>query len=255
MTLPRLLFPDRALAPGQILAVPPDARHYLRDVLRAREGFLLIACGAGGAAWRAEVRSCGETWEIEIQGSCEDGIRGDERGDIVLVMALLKGDHTEWALQKATELGVAEVRVAVCDRSVPRPSAQDRERRRARLERVALEASRQCGRGTPPRVALAPNLVAAVDGLPDGVPRYHLDEARGTQSLARQLRGSGSAGAIVATGPEGSFSEREAAALAAAGFVRAGLGPRVLRAETAAMVAVAVVQAVVGDLDGAEDGR
>jgi 16S rRNA (uracil1498-N3)-methyltransferase len=256
VTLPRLLFPDRALAPGQVLVVSPDARHYLRDVLRAREGSALIACDAGGGAWRAVVRSCGEAWEIAVVEPSTEGVRAAGDGGIVLVMALLKGDHTEWAVQKATELGVAEVRVAVCERSVPRPSAQDRERRRARLERVALEASRQCGRGTPPRVLLAPDLAQAVDGLPEGLPRYHLDEARDTPSLARLLAGSGAGGAVVATGPEGSFTEREAAALASAGFLRAGLGPRVLRAETAAMVAVAVVQAIAGDLgEGAEDGR
>jgi RsmE family RNA methyltransferase len=188
------------------------------------------------------------------------------RHDVVEVCTAVKGPF----LHQVCEAGVADVVIVVCDRSVPRPAGQDSGRRTERLRKVAIEATRQTGRASPPKVDLvfsvdeAMQVLAADDmlvgdspemsvPLPESLglvrPRYVLDETPGTLSLAKLLAaGQSAGGAVLAVGPEGSFSDREHALLSSVGFVRAGLGPRVLRAETAAITAVIVAQTVVGDM-------
>ena len=126
-----------------------------------------------------------------------------------------------------------------------RPADADLPRREERLRRVASEAARQCGRPDVPGVRVHPDLATAVAACPD-LPRFLLDVRPGARSLA--ALSADAHGAVLAVGPEGSFTDDEVASLEAAGFAPAALGPRVLRAETAAIAAVIVVQAVAGDM-------
>jgi 16S rRNA (uracil1498-N3)-methyltransferase len=208
----------------------------------------------------------GAGFAIRLGDASEGERRADPRLSVTLILALLKGDHTEWALQKATEAGVLAVHVAVCDRSVPRPRGPDLHRRAERLRKVASEAARQCGRAEAPAVDLHAGLAEAVGaaataggagddaGRNAGLPCFLLDEGPGVRPLAALL--AGAPGAILAVGPEGSFTDRERALMGAAGYRPAGLGPRVLRAETAAVAAVVLAQVVAGDMgpDGAPGG-
>jgi 16S rRNA (uracil1498-N3)-methyltransferase len=244
--------------------------HHLCVVLRLKPGDGVLLVDKDGVAWDAVLVSGpeGSLLRVGDRSSSERVVRQAVRW--TLVLALLKGDRTEWAIQKATEAGVADVVIVVCDRSVPRPAGQDSGRRTERLRKVAIEATRQTGRASPPKVDLvfsvdeAMQVLAADDmlvgdspemsvPLPESLglvrPRYVLDETPGTLSLAKLLAaGQSAGGAVLAVGPEGSFSDREHALLSSVGFVRAGLGPRVLRAETAAITAVIVAQTVVGDM-------
>jgi len=258
VTPPRVLVPDRALRPGGAVVPPADVLHHLRSVLRLKAGEEVTVVDGDGVAW-STVLSAGEGkpfLEVCRPSDADRAVR--ESACWVLVMGLLKGDRTDWAVQKATEAGVAAVLLAVCDRSVPRPAGPDIGRRADRARKVAAEAARQAGRAAPPRVDLFGSIDLAVESLPGLVaagidadlPRFVLDEAPGTRSLATLLAtgAPGPAGAVLAVGPEGSFAARERALLASASFVPAGLGPRVLRAETAAVAAVIVAQAVAGDM-------
>ncbi len=247
MTLPRVLLRGRRAEPGGAF-IPDEAEiHHLRDVLRLRAGDPVALVLESGTALLARVRP-GSGFELDVEGVATDARAVRQGVPIVLVMGLLKADRTELAIQKATEAGVAEVRVAACRRSVPKVSAGDAGKRLQRLQRVACEAAVQCGRAGPPAVTLHGDLQAALECLPPAAC-YRMDEAPDAPSLASQLAAGGAgAGVVVAVGPEGSFAEDEVLALARAGFAPAGLGPRVLRAETAAIAAVVVAQAVVGDL-------
>lgn len=247
---PRVIVPDRRLVPGSCHPVEAGLRHRLVDVLRLRKGDPVVVVDRQGRAFLARLDGARGDWSLRVVGpepaarAVRDAIR------VRLLMGLLKSDRTEWAVQKATELGVCEVRAVVCERSVPRPGHSEGSRRLARLRRVATEAARQCGRSVVPDVSLHEDLASALADLPPGGLRFRLDEAPTTHALALALAGAGRDDIALAVGPEGSFSPSERETLAAASFEPAGLGPRVLRAETAAVVAVTVVQTVVGDLSG-----
>lgn len=255
MSSHRVLLPDRAVQPGDSLVPPPDALHRLVKVLRLRPGDAVTAVDGDGRPWEAVLEDVDGVPVLSVKGPAAQDRAVRQAAGFVLVMALLKGDHTEWAVQKATEAGVAAVRVAVCDRSVPRPKGPDVARRAERLRKVAAEAARQCGRAAPPDVDLFLSLAGAAGaeagaegdpGIDPGLPRFWMDEGPGVRPLATLL--AGAPGAVLAVGPEGSFTDRERALLAAAGYRPAGLGPRVLRAETAAVAAVIVAQVAAGDM-------
>jgi 16S rRNA (uracil1498-N3)-methyltransferase len=148
-------------------------------------------------------------------------------------------------VQKATELGAARIVPFAAERSVVRLDRDRGEERARRWRRIAEEAARQCGRADVPDVAAPLPLDAALATLaPGAVPVvFH----PGGAPLAA-LAAPGPAGVAAVVGPEGGLTGGEVAACERAGALRAGLGPRVLRAETAAIVAVALLQARFGDL-------
>jgi len=188
------------------------------------------------------------TPELEVVSEAPDDRAVKQLVRLVLVVSLLKSDLTELAIQKTTEAGVAEVLVAVCDRSIPRPDRDGLATRENRFRRVAEAAARQCGRGTIPRVSAHLSLDGALKHLAPDLPRFVLFEGPGSRLLADHLKGGDDPGAVLATGPEGSFTAREIALFEEAGFKKAGLGPRVLRAETAAIASVVVAQTMMGDM-------
>lgn len=247
---PRVIVPDRLLEPGSRHPVEAGLRHRLVGVLRLRKGDSVVVVDREGRAFRARLDGGRGDWTLTVVGPEPEARAVRDATRVRLLIGLLKSDRTEWAVQKATELGVREVRAVVCERSVPRPGHSEGGRRLARMRRVATEAARQCGRSTVPDLSLHGDLASALADLPPGGLRFRLDEGPVTRPLALALAGAGPDDVALAVGPEGSFSPAEREALAAAGFEPAGLGPRVLRAETAAIVAVTVVQTVVGDLSG-----
>jgi 16S rRNA (uracil1498-N3)-methyltransferase len=166
--------------------------------------------------------------------------------DLVLAMAALKGDRMELVIQKATELGVAEIWPVVTIRTdaAARPALQGT--RAERWERVASGAAEQCGRAVVPRLAPTVRLEALVERPFDG-RRVALVETPGHAPLASLAVETGLP-LLLLVGPAGGFEPAETAALREAGFSAASLGPRILRAETAALAAVAIAQAAWGDL-------
>jgi len=162
----------------------------------------------------------------------------------VLALALAKGEKVELVVQKATELGVSRIVPWEAERSVMRLAGERAEERAKRWRRIAEEAARQCGRADVPEVRTPASLAQLVAELPAGfLPLVFHGE--GSAPIA-QLPAA--AGVVAVVGPEGGLSPAELGTLERAGAVRASLGPRTLRAETAAIVAVALLQARYGDL-------
>jgi 16S rRNA (uracil1498-N3)-methyltransferase len=162
-----------------------------------------------------------------------------ERVHITLAMALIKFDHFEWTIEKATELGVEQIVPVETVRS-ERGLERAAPKRLERWRRIALEASQQSRRTRLPEVAEPESLAAVLSRTADC--RFVLDEQTGGAPLAAVLPPNRAASDRVAllVGPEGGWTEEERASFAPAGWTPASMGPLILRAETAAIAALAV---------------
>jgi 16S rRNA (uracil1498-N3)-methyltransferase len=220
-----------------------EARHYLRDVLRQAPGDPVELFDGRGAAFEAVIEpgfaglAVGRRREVVAGGPV-----------LSLLFALSKGEKAELVVQKATELGVARLCPWTAERSVVRLDAEKGRERAERWRRVAEEAARQCGRADVPAVEAPMGLAAALGSVPAGHRVVALHGPGGAPLAALGLEDA--PGVALVVGPEGGLTDSELSACAAAGALRGSLGPRTLRAETAAIAGVAVLQAVVGDLGG-----
>jgi 16S rRNA (uracil1498-N3)-methyltransferase len=174
----------------------------------------------------------------------------------VLLQSLARGDRMDWIVQKTTELGVAAIIPVAAGRSVARVEPGAAAPRRARWEKIAREAARQCGRADVPIIreplALAGALDAGREEARGAGAQLALWEASRGRSLRQALATvpeSTTPTVTLLIGPEGGFAASEMSAATDAGFEVVGLGPRILRVETAAVVAVALAQAAAGGLD------
>ncbi len=161
--------------------------------------------------------------------------------EVTLLVGLPKADKMDFILEKATELGCSCVAPFRSSRTIPRLDAQDARRRRGRWERVALAAAKQCGSARVPEI---PGLLPYAEALAlasRSEARVVLYEGEGRFGLKSVLTSMGAAGSVaLLVGPEGGFSEDEVRQAERAGFVRAGLGQRILRVETAAIAALSM---------------
>jgi 16S rRNA (uracil1498-N3)-methyltransferase len=170
---------------------------------------------------------------------------------VILLQAIPKGERMDLLVQKTTELGVARICPVVSARTVVQAktgagAGGDNRLRRWRL--IAQEAARQCGRADLPIIDEPRSLDEALVMTPAACVRFMAWEEDRAQPLRRTLTGDEPAVALL-VGAEGGFTPAEAESAARAGFTAVGLGPRILRSETAAIVAVALVQAALGGLD------
>ena len=163
---------------------------------------------------------------------------------ITLLQSPPKNDRMEYIVQKTTELGVTRIIPVLTRQGILRPSDD----KVVRWRTIAMEAARQCGRADIPMVN---NTTELSEALVEIQPSTHAimlwEEERST--TFRQALATGPKHVAILVGPEGGFSQGEADACQAAGFIRASLGPRILRADTAAIVAVALAQSSAGGLD------
>ena len=174
---------------------------------------------------------------------------------VELYQALLKGQKMEWVLQKGTEIGVSSFVPVLSERCVSRPSKVDIEGKLERWRAIVREAAEQSGRAVLPEVTgLASLEQACASANAADLALMAWEEERTTtlrELLRTQVRsGAGSRRVAILIGPEGGFSGQEAEAARSAGIRIAGLGPRILRAETAALVATTVVLWETGGLGG-----
>ncbi len=168
---------------------------------------------------------------------------------IALGQALLKGDHMDWVMQKATELGVGTIVPIVSDHTVVRPRAARLGTQTERWRRIALEAAQQSERWDVPEVAQPTELSQFLAAYAHEACRLILLERTGSQSLRSiPLPESADDRIILLIGPEGGWRESEGTAAFTRGYRPIGLGSRILRAETAALAALSVLQSRLGEL-------
>jgi 16S rRNA (uracil1498-N3)-methyltransferase len=240
VSIPRL-FTDHDLREATAIPAAPGQGRYLGAVMRKKEGDAVTLFNGRDGEWRGRITSIRKDEAALVP---EALLRPQPpAGGPILLVAALKREAMEWVVEKATELGARAIRPVLTTRAVP-----DRVNR-ARLSLIAREAAEQCERLDVPELAEAMPLYAALDRWDATTPLIVAAERRGAAPLATRLE-AGPPGPVPAllVGPEGGFTGPELDALARYPFVAmAGLGPRILRAETAAVSALAVVQAIRGD--------
>ncbi len=243
MTAPRFFVtvPLAAGMIGETIALPEAAAHHATRVVRLAVGDALTLFAGGGGEYAATIA------RIDKRGTAAriDGYQPVEREaalPITLAQAITANDAMDYAVRKATELGAAAIQPLVTARSAPLPAGERGEKRRAHWQHIAIAACEQCGRNRVPDV-LAPKTFADwLAGWRGGGIVFAPEAARSLAALPAPT-----APIALVIGPEGGLAADEVAAAVRAGFVAAQLGPRVLRAETAAVAALAAVHALWGD--------
>jgi len=237
-----------ALAAGTSVELGPRVAAHLLRVLRMQSGDALNVFDGRGAEHAATIGTVrGE--RIEVRVGAPLATTPESPLAITLAQGISRGDRMDYAIQKATELGVRRIAPLLCERSVVR---LDAEQARAKLEHwrgVAIAACEQCGRATLPAIDAPSRLIdhlAAARRDAGGPPlRVVLvpDASEGLRQLPATLTDI-----ELLIGPEGGLCEEETQLAAGCGYRGLRLGPRVLRSETAAAAAIAVLQALRGDL-------
>ena len=239
--VPRLYL-ERDLS-GDKLALDEREAHYLGHVLRLKRGDELVAFDGRGTERRASIGSLQRRGaELEL-GASVDALPAS-RLELTLIQALPKSDAMDLIVQKTTELGASAIVPVYTEFSVVSLDTDRAERRVERWRKIAQAACEQCGRHVPPAIAEPEELARCLDGLADGDARLALDP-NSTARLGDAARDPRRV--VAAVGPEGGFGADDWRRLDAARFARIGLGPRVLRAETAALAVCALAQSLWGD--------
>jgi 16S rRNA (uracil1498-N3)-methyltransferase len=225
------LAPDRAVVRGA------GARHLAR-VLRVQPG-QVYEVSDGRRVFLGRVLSADAA---AVVFALEQEIPVPKLSPVILLPSIFKFDRYEWMIEKATELGVARLIPVVAERT-DRRLAEAARKRVERWRRLAFEAAQQCRRLGPPEVTEPQSLLDALVHAGQG-PRWMLDEDQAGQPTGELLEPAapGSGGPALLTGPEGGFTKAERAAALEQRFAPVSLGPLVLRAETAALAALAIVQ-------------
>jgi 16S rRNA (uracil1498-N3)-methyltransferase len=241
MRISRFFLPQ-ALSPGATLRLDGDSAHYLRTVLRLKPGAELAVFNGEGGEYPATVEQAGKD-AVSIALGAMNPREAESPLRTHLGLGVSRGERMDLAIQKAVELGVSAITPLFTERCVVRLDEARQDLRLGHWRKVAHSACEQCGRNRVPQIAEPTGLetwVRAQAGL-----RLFLDP-HGGKSL-RELPPPQGAVCLLA-GPEGGFAGHEREAALAAGFSALRLGPRVLRTETAALAALAAIQAVWGDL-------
>jgi 16S rRNA (uracil1498-N3)-methyltransferase len=253
MTLRRFV-----VAPGAIQAdrvrFDPEEAHHLAHVLRLRPGAVIEAVDGTGRVYtvRLEMVAAGKAWGVIVG---EVSPSGESPCAITLAQAILKGDRMAWLVQKATELGVTRIVPLETARVVAHVSGEGGAGRRRRWERVAREALKQCGRSVLPVVDPPRTLGEVLAGSAGHEAVWLCWEGGGTPASALARRAGRVRRLLLLVGPEGGFTDDEVARAQAAGASLVGLGPRILRAESAGLVAVTLGQHLFGDLGADSPGE
>jgi len=238
------VFVDQPLAPGVEAALGGEVAAHLVRVLRLQVGDPCVLFNGDGRDADAVLVECGKRGAVARVRAVRD-VDVESPLHITLLQGVARGEKMDLILQKATELGVAGFVPVFSERSEVRLEGERADKRLAHWQGVVHSACGQSGRARVPAVAPPRPLAEALQALPDG-PRLMLDPA--APLAMRDALPPAAPGCVLAIGPEGGWSSRDAMQLAGAGFSGVRLGPRVLRTETAGLAAIAALQAVHGDL-------
>ena len=232
------LYVEQPLGEGQTVPLTRDQAHYLFGVMRQGAGDAVLLFNGREGEWRAEVARAGKragTLLVAAQTAAQR-----DPPDLWLIFAPIKKARTDFIVEKATEMGAARILPVQTDFTNAERIRQDR------LQAHAVEAAEQCGGTYVPRVDALQKLGALLDDWPEGRQLMFCDEA--LAGTGPGLRAAGTGPWAILIGPEGGFSQAERTRLAALpGAHPVALGPRILRADTAAVAALTVWQQAHGD--------
>jgi 16S rRNA (uracil1498-N3)-methyltransferase len=211
-----------------------DQATHLARVLRAEPGQVFDVV-AGGFLHRAEVTSASDS---EVLFTLHEELESDEALPLHLLLAVFKFDHMEWAIEKATELGIAKI-TPILARRTEKHLALAATKRTERWRRIALESSKQSRRTTIPEIADPLTLKLALE-KEQSLTRILLSEIEQSLTLTTVLSATPLSDTALAIGPEGGWTPEEMSLFTQHDWQHVTLGPRILRAETAAIAAIAI---------------
>lgn len=223
--------------------------HHLMHVMRAKAGQQVTVVDDEGSVALMEMTAfTAESVELTLKERLEGNTESPL--ELTLVQCLLKSDKMDWIVQKAVELGADRICPVASQNCVVQYDNKKAEQRRQRWQKIADEAAKQCGRTkllqVEPICSLKEILAAASFG--EDNPLYFCYENEEQLTLKETLQATKAAKASALIGPEGGFTLDEAQAIEQAGGRSVTLGPRILRAETAAIASLSVIQYELGDL-------
>jgi 16S rRNA (uracil1498-N3)-methyltransferase len=230
------LFVRAALGEDPRVELDAGQANYLGNVMRLGEGSELLVFDGSSGEWLARIAQAGKKrMVLAVERRTREA---EDIPDVWLAFAPVKRNQTDWLVEKATELGVAKIIPVMTQRTIAERVKLER------LEAIAVEAAEQCGRTRIPDIADPLPLKKLLETRDADRTLYFADEAGGEAVAAAFRPGA----ALILTGPEGGFTDEERAAIrAATNAVPISLGPRILRAETAALAALAAYMTVAGD--------
>jgi 16S rRNA (uracil1498-N3)-methyltransferase len=230
------LFLRQPLAEGIRIELDPTQANYLGNVLRSRVGGELLLFDGHSGEWLARIAEAAKKrMTLTVERRTRDA---EAVPDVWLAFAPVKRAQTDWLVEKATELGAARLLPVITQRTIAERVKLER------LQAIAIEAAEQCGRTRLPEIAGPLRLTQLIEGRDAARRLYFADESGGGQTAGA----FSPAPALILIGPEGGFTDEERSLIRAApNATPISLGPRILRAETAALAALAAFMAVAGD--------
>ena len=244
MRIPRIYTPQ-PLETQQSLVLEPGASRHVLTVLRFKPGATLVLFDGSGREFDAQLEAVGNR-RARVRISIERSTRSESPLQVTLAQGISRGERMDYTLQKAVELGVAEIIPLLTECSVVRLDVEQKERKREHWQQLVIGACEQSGRVRVPAVR-APLPLGEFLSSPQR-PGLNLLLDPTANAVVNDLPAPQAHQILLLVGPEGGLSDAEIAAAQRAGFTRIRFGPRILRTETAALVALSLLQARWGDL-------
>lgn len=232
------------LGNGSEMRLPPDAAHHAGRVLRLEVGDAVALFDGRGGEFDARVTRM-ERGDVWVKTGAHRSIERESKLQVVLVQGLSSGDRMDFTVQKAVELGVSAIQPVAMERSVVKLRDERASRRVEHWQNLVISACEQSGRNQVPQVAPVLEFRQWIAQLPDAVETRLLMSPAALVSL-REFAPAPQQVLLLA-GPEGGLSPVENEVAQSRAFKPVRLGPRVLRTETAAIAALAAMQALWGD--------
>ncbi len=234
---------------GAVALVGGAELHHMRDVMRLAPGAEVALFDECGAEYAGTIRSF-QARHAVVEIAAAQRSRPQATAGLVLAAAVIKGPRMDFLVEKAAELGAAELWPVLCERGVVREVGGER---LARWRRLATAAAKQSLAPRPTEVIAPLKLGDLIRRLNEG--RLCVVLSAGAPALSAILREARKRALLLLCGPEGDFTDEELATVRAAGFLPAGLGGRRLRSETAALAALSIAAGALDELDGAVGGE
>ena len=243
--MPRFYCPP-PLPPRGTFELPPDAAHHAARVLRLREGDRVEMFDGLGNACHGVITELGGK-RVVVGEITAARINRESPLRITLAQALSSSEKMDWVVQKATELGVAEIQPLDTERSVAKLSAERAAKRLEHWRQVAISACEQCGRNLLPEIHTPLDIMAWLQQMRATSDSKFILLPEGAASLHAQAKPQD--GVVLLIGAEGGFTQAESESALHCGFTPIRLGARVLRTETAAVAGLAALQTLWGDFN------
>ena len=237
------IYVDQVLQSGLTLALPQDVSHHISRVLRMRVGQRIWLFNGLGGRYLAEILSINKR-QVDVKPSQFNDDQRESSLQITLAQGISRAQHMDYTLQKAVELGVSRIVPVITEFGNVQFDPLRKEKKLLHWQKTIISACEQCGRNILPEIN-TPISLAEWLALDSNMTKILLHPLEAQRLSAQQTP---NASLSLLSGPEGGFSSFEVEQIIASGYVSVGLGPRVLRTETAAVAAISACQVLWGDM-------